>query len=134
MTTPLAPGSGFFFLSKRRGDTDTRLEDSNTYSLFRAKTKAYTSLRPSEQPVILPGTTCYPRTDERWLKAPSAPGFGLSILPNDEKIRTFERFRYMYVFNEGMAIAEDQIIYQTALDHFSLELTLSSPRIRRLQF
>ena len=93
-------------------------------TLFRVKTTCYASLRPSERPIFLPSTICYPRNDERWLKAPTAPGFGLSILPNDEKVRKFGGYKHIYVFKEGKVIPGDLILYRTALDHYSLEPAL----------
>ena len=91
-------------------------------TLFRAKTKAYASVRKNERPTIGLGDTCYPRTDERWTNPPSAPGFGISILSNGEKIRALRNIHHIYVFKEGMVIPEDLILYQTSFDHFSLEL------------
>ena len=80
-------------------------------TLFRAKSKAYASLRENECPIIPPGQTCYPRTDERWLTAPTPPGFGISILPNGEKIRALRGIRHVYVFNEGFHIPESLVLY-----------------------
>ena len=58
-------------------------------TLFRAKPKSYASLRSNEEPIIPPGKTYYPRADEQWLKASSTLAFGLSLLPNGEKMRNF---------------------------------------------
>ena len=59
-----------------------------------------------------------------------APGFGISILPNDEIIRTFGMFKYIYVFAEGVHIPENLILHETASDHYSLEPALPSRRNR----
>ena len=95
--------------------------DKMPLTLFRAKTKFYASLRKNEEPIIPPGQTCYPRTHERWINAPSAHTFGISLLPNGENLRELT-IRHVYVFNQGVPIPKSLILYQTALNHYSLEL------------
>ena len=97
-------------------------------TLFRIKTKHYASLRSDERPVIPPSTLCFPRNDERWLKAPPAHSFGLSLLPNCSTIREFKGEKSIYVINKGesvppnlISIPPNLILYKTAETHFSLE-------------
>ena len=60
----------------------------------------------------------------------SVPGFGLSILASNEMIRTFGKFKHVFVFTEGISVLEDLILYETASDHYSLEPALPSPTNR----
>ena len=90
-------------------------------TLFRIKTTHYASLRSVERPDIFPSTLCLPRNDERWLKAPPAQSFGLSLLPNCSTIREFKSKKSIYTFNEGESIPPDLILYKTAENYFSLE-------------
>ncbi len=58
----------------------------NAYNPLSGQDDPYASLRDYEKPISRPSTIYYPRNYERWLKDPLPPGFGLSILPNGEKV------------------------------------------------
>ena len=73
----LAPGFGISILPN---DEEILTYSRTSFPLFRAKTKGYASLRSNEPTVNLYCIICYPGTDERWLKAPSAQAFDLEIL------------------------------------------------------
>ena len=89
-------------------------------ALFRAKTGNYARLRPQESPLLEGTTLCLPRTDKRWNER-SPDAYGLSLLIHSQKLRDLNRIRHLFAFNEGKPIHSGLILYQTAVDHYSLE-------------
>ena len=101
-------------------------------TLFRAKTGNYTSLREIERPMIFPSTLCYPRNDERWLQAELPTAFGLSLLPNTPDLHRL-RVKYVFLYEEGVRVPDDLILFQTSPKHFSLEPALPMELERMLE-
>ena len=89
-------------------------------ALFRAKTGNYARLRPQETPLLEGTTLCLPRLDKRWTGHPP-DACGLSLLIHGKRLRNLNRIRHVFAFNEGKSIPGGLILYQTAVDHYSLE-------------
>ena len=110
MTASLAPGSR---LSTLPNDEKIRIhtwKNQTSVPFFAVKTKGYTSLRPSERPIILHGGIYYPEIDERWFNAPLLPAFGLSIVSNDGQISIRESAD-MFLFSMNVYLFSKMTFY-----------------------
>lgn len=63
---------------------------------------------------------CFPRANKVWDSTEPPKDYGLSLLPLNPRLRKFTA-RHIFVFNEGKIIPKELILYQTAVEHYSLE-------------